>query len=202
MYERLNLTSLWLEFHGLRHRQCLRLMRERLAAGASIEPLNSFAEVLEPIKGYTRNENGELYTQSTPLNRLVDSIPPESDVAREFRTLVDHYLDAGSNTAAASNDLARLEAQLREWQANLPKVRPLFARNALLAECNSVADRLETILETGLEAIQALRTGRRWDASATNARLSRLDQAFAPQSEMLIQIQPGIKRLVTASGTK
>src|SRR5271163_201835 len=86
MYARLAVTSRWLEFHGLRHRQGLYLMRERLAAGgvttdgadSSLEALERFAEVLEPIKGYTRNENGEKYTQSTPLNRLVDSIPPES----------------------------------------------------------------------------------------------------------------------------
>jgi len=30
--------------------------------------------------------------------------------------------------------------------------------------------------------------------------LARLDQAYAPQSEMLIQIQPGVRRLVTAAG--
>jgi hexosaminidase len=206
MYERLGVTSRWLELNGMRHRQCLSLMQERLAVGGSLEALGRFAEVLEPIKEYTRNENGEKYTQSTPLNRLVDSIPPESDVAREFRTRVERYLNNKSNAAvtpaAVSEDVARLEAELRGWQANLVKVRPLFGRNALLTECISVADRLETILETGLEAVEALRSGRRWDASATKARLARLDQAYAPQSEMLIQIQPGIRRLVIASGTE
>jgi hexosaminidase len=136
------------------------------------------------------------------LNRLVDSIPPESDAAREFQAAVERYLNYSNNSAAASKDLTRLEVELRDWQANLENVRPLFGRNALLAECNSVADRLETILATGLEAIEALRSGRRWDAPATSARLARLDQAYAPQSEMLIQIQPGIRRLVIATGTK
>jgi len=210
MYERLAVTSRWLEFQGLRHRECLRLMLERLAAGGgaaadgvdrSLEALERFAEVLEPVKGYTRNEDGQKYTQSTPLNRLVDSIPPESDAAREFRTLVERILDHSSNTALASQDLARLEVELRAWQANLQKARPLFGRNALLTECNSVADRLQTILEVGLEAIEPLRSGHRWDAPATSSRLARLDQAYAPQSEMLIQIQPGVRRLVTAAGT-
>jgi hexosaminidase len=209
MYERLSVTSRWLEFHGLRHRQCLRMMLERLDAGdalaaghpdRSLEVLERFAEVLEPIKGYTRNENGEMYTQSTALNRLVDSIPPESDAARDFRTLVEHCLQNSSNGALASQDLTRLEAELQAWQANLREVRPLFVRNALMAECNIVADRLETILEMGVEAIDALRSGARWDASSTNARLARLDQAYAPQSEMLIQIQPGVRRLITAAG--
>lgn len=213
MYVRLGVTSRWLEFHGLGHRQCLRLMLERLAAGggvtadggdSSLKSLERFAEVLEPIKGYTRNENGEKYTQSTPLNRLVDSIPPESDAAREFRALVERYLDHSSNTtvtsAVTSQELARLEAELQAWQANLPKARSLFVGNALLNECGSVADRLDTILEIGVEAIEALRSGRRWDASATTARLARLDQAYTPKAEMLIQIQPGIKRLVSATG--
>lgn len=202
MYERLAVTSRWLEFHGLKHRDCLRLMRERLASGGSVDALERFAEVLEPIKGYTRNEDGERYTQSTPLNRLVDSIPPESGAAREFRASVERYLEYSNNISTTSEDLTRLETELRGWQANLQRVRPLLSRNALLVECNSVADRLETILETGLEAIQALRSGQHWDASATSARLARLDEAYAPQCEMLIQIQPGIRRLVIASGTK
>jgi hexosaminidase len=209
MYDRLAFTSRWLEFHGLRHRESLRLMRERLVAGGdlsahdahdSIEALDRFAEVLEPIKEYTRNEDGEKYTQSTPLNRLVDSISPESDTAREFRALVERYLEKRSNSAVTSEALTRLEAELSAWHANLQKVRPLFGRNALLSDCNSVADRLETILQAGLEAIQALRAGRRWDASETSARLARLDQAYAPQSELLIQIQPGVRRLMTAAG--
>jgi len=196
MYQRLASTSQWLEFNGLMHRAGLRLMVERLAPGASVVPIERFADVLEPTKGYTRNENGEKYTQSTPLNRLVDSIPPESDPAREFRMLVDHYLDNAANPQMASADLARIEADLRRWQSNLDAVRPLFSRSALLADCSGVADRLASILKTAIDAAEALRKGQHLTASETNARLARLDSDYVVEDEMLIQIQPAAKRLV------
>ena len=83
MYQRLEVISRWLELQGLGHRTIPRRMRERLASSSIAEgsaaALDTFAEVLEPVKEYTRADTVGGYTQSTPLNRLVDSIPPESD---------------------------------------------------------------------------------------------------------------------------
>ena len=90
MYRRLAITNEWLEWLGLRQRSNLELMRQRLAAAIRMGPLDVFASALEVVKGYARN--AETYTMFTPLNRLVDAIPPESNAARAFREAVDEYL--------------------------------------------------------------------------------------------------------------
>ncbi len=65
MYARLESTNRWLEWLGLTQRSNLELMRQRLAAGAPYQPLDRFASVLEPVKGYARH--AEKYTNSQRL---------------------------------------------------------------------------------------------------------------------------------------
>ena len=76
MYARLDSTDRWLEWLGLTQRSNLELMRERLAGGMPVGPLDAFAAILEPVKGYERHRAP--YGASTPFNHLVDAIPPES----------------------------------------------------------------------------------------------------------------------------
>lgn len=198
MYSRLEVTSRWLESLGLRHRSALLLMRQRLAGDAPTMPLEIFASVLEPVKEYTRHEDqAHSYGINTPLNRLVDSIAPESDAAREFRDAVDRYLAAGS---AAKDEAAGLEMRLRHWSGNVPHVLPLLEANGILSETVPIATTLDEVCKTGLEALVSLRSGKPADAGWLQAKLAFLTEAAKPQAEMLIQIVPGVKKLVEAAG--
>ncbi|WP_460503724.1 family 20 glycosylhydrolase, partial [Hymenobacter agri] len=89
MYRRLNVLSPQLETLGLRHRRAPELLLKQLAGSASVAPLRTLAEVLEPVKEYKRHFQGFDYTTATPLNRLVDAAPAESEMARQFAALVD-----------------------------------------------------------------------------------------------------------------
>jgi hexosaminidase len=196
MYARLEVTSRWLETLDLRHRSVLLLMRQRLAGASPAMPLEVFASVLEPVKEYTRHEDKtHSYGINTPLNRLVDSIAPESDVAREFRDEVDRYLANG----AAQKGAARLQGLLRRWSNNVPLVMPLLKGNGLLTETVPLATTLDEVCKTGLEALAALRAGKPADAGWKQAKLAFLTEAAKPQADMLIQIVPGVKRLVEAA---
>jgi hexosaminidase len=196
MYARLEVTSRWLETLDLRHRSVLLLMRQRLAGAAPVMPLEVFASVLEPVKEYTRHEDKtHSYGINTPLNRLVDSIAPESDLAREFRDEVDRYLASG----AAQKGAGRLQGLLRRWSNNVPLVMPLLKGNGLLTETVPLATTLDEVCKTGLEALAALRAGKPADAGWMQAKLAFLTEAAKPQAEMLIQIVPGVKRLVEAA---
>jgi len=196
MYSRLEATSRWLETLDLRHRSALLLMRQRLAGTAPTQPLEIFASILEPVKGYTRHsDKTHSYGINTPLNRLVDSIAPESDAAREFRDAVDRYLANG--TARKSG--AGIEAFLRSWSANVPQVVPVLAANGILLETIPVATTIDEICKTGLEALTALSTGKPADAGWTQAKLASLDEAAKPKADLLIQIVPGVKKLVEAA---
>ncbi len=196
LYYRLNRASVWLEHSvGLRQFSSLQAMRQRIANGAPVEPLDTFAEILEPVKEYNRNTDGDLYTQFTPLNRLVDSIPPESEPARQFNALVAHYL-TNRNGSTAAADLAAIDNQLNRWAATLPSVRAMIATSPLVADCGPVADRVEKLTSAGREAVVHLKAGQVATAQ-NNALPAEVAMKDAP-AELLVQIEPGVRKLVAA----
>lgn len=200
LYSRLNRVSVWLEESvGLRQQAALRAMRRRIANGSPVEPLDTFAEMLEPVKEYNRNTDGDLYTQFTPLNRLVDSIPPESEPAREFNALVDRYLANRSGSAAAT-DLAAIDNRLSRWAAILPSVRAMIATGPLVADCGPVADRVEKLTAAGRQAVDRLKSGKT-GSEPGNTLPTELAMKDAP-AELLIQIEPGVRKLVAAAAQR
>jgi len=186
MYRRLEETDRWLEWLGLTQRSNLELMRQRLAGPMPYEPLDRFAAILEPVKGYARH--ADRYTTSTPLNRLVDAIPPESMAAREFGDLVDRYL-ANRDTESAK----AVEDQLIRWRDVAREVRPMLEANSLLVENVPAAEALTDLCEVGQEALSApVSTERK------QRLLSRVQAAAERKGDILIAIAPAIQKLVEA----
>jgi hexosaminidase len=195
MYRRLEITNQWLEWLGLKQRTNLELMRERLAGASPVKPLDTFASVLEPVKGYSRH--AENYTSFTPLNRLVDSIPPESDAAREFRNAVDGYL-AGPKEQA---DTEALRKKLALWSERTTAVRPTLQTNSLLTEDIPVADSLLRLCQAGQEALSSLGSHNLASLEWKQRSLAAIGDAAKPQANMLIQIALAIQKLVEAVQT-
>lgn len=198
MYARMEATSLWLENLNLRPRYVLSLMQQRLVGTAPAEPLYTFVSVLEPVKDYVRHEEKDHpYGINLPLNRLVDSIAPESDVARKFRNAVNLYLAAGPSAKAKADGL---EMSLRHWSGNTAHVLPLLENNGILAETVPLAQTLDGVCQAGLEALASLRDGKPASADWTRTKLAFLAEAANAKADMLIQIVPGVKKLVEAAG--
>jgi hexosaminidase len=195
MYRRLEITNRWLEWLGLTQRSNLELMRQRLAGTQPVKPLDTFASVLEPVKGYARH--AENYTSFTPLNRLVDSIPPESDAARDFRNAVEAYL-AGPKQEA---DAEPLQKKLAMWSDNAKTVRPTLESNSLLLENISIADSLVRLCQAGQEAFSSLSSQKAASSDWKQRNLAAIGDATKPQANMLIQIAPAIQKLVEAVQT-
>jgi len=196
MYSRLEPTNRRLEWLGLRQRWSLEQMRQRLAGSMPYRPLDLFASVLEPVKEYTRD--ADKYTTSTPLNRLVDSIAPESNVARDFRNAVDRYLAASKERRNGE----ALKKQLTEWLENSATVRPVLRDNALLTENIPVADALAALCKTGLEALSYLDSASAAPpADWKRENLTAVKNAEKRQGDILIRIAPGIRKLVEAVQT-
>lgn len=192
MYRRLYVTNHWLEWLGLTQHSNLILMRQRLAATMPVRPLDIFASVLEPVKGYARQKN---YNSFTPLNRLPDSIPPESDVARHFRDAVDRYLATPTDSSQAE----ALRKQLADWSDNVAAVRPVLQSNALLAEDVDAADVLAQLCQAGEDALDALNSNRSMTSEMAQKDSAIVETGLKPHEELLIQIAPGIRKLLTAA---
>jgi hexosaminidase len=150
MYRRLAVQSVRLEWLGLTHRTGAARMRERLAAGAPLDAVEALASALEPVKGYRRHRY-RTYTQQTPLNRMVDAIPSDSDAARRFSRLVDRFLAARNGEPGVDSILAQLNA----WRDQYVTLRPWFVRSSGLAELEITSRTLWLIAQQGLWALGA-----------------------------------------------
>ena len=86
--------------------------------------LRVLGSVVEPVKDYTRMDMArEIVNASTPLNRLVDSIRPESDKARQFAQLVDAFVAGGSKDPLVAS---QIRAMLNQWRDNDALSSPLY----------------------------------------------------------------------------
>lgn len=197
MYRRLMITSRWLEWDGLQHLEMPRKMQDRLAGEMQPEPLRIFASVLEPLKEYARADKVGGYTTFTPLNRLVDSIPPESIEAREFRDAVDRFT---ANTSRDQADAEYIAKKLRFWSENIPAVLPVLESNELLRETLPVAGSERILCDAGLAALDEIRTKDPHRMDSLKAMMPAVDQAAkSTQAEVLIEIAPGVQKLVSAA---
>lgn len=187
MYRRLGIESRRLDWLGLTHRASYPRMLERLTGLEPTGTLRTLADVLEPVKGYAR-EGAREYTSFTPLNRLVDTERPESDVAREFAGLV-------ANWKANESEIRR---QLTSWR-DVADLIPHMRDNTLLEEDIPLAEDVSALGAAGLKALDYLDSGQPAPSSWMTEQLDRLDRASKPRAELLIMIVPSIRVLVEAA---
>jgi len=194
MYSRLEVVSQDLEFLGLIHSRASRLMLQRLRGGNDVRALQVLAQVLEPVKEYGR-EDGREYDSFTPLNRLVDAVPPESDIARQFAVMVESWISHSSG----SGDLDAMKKWLVLWQNNDQELEPILQGNSLLKELIPLSQSLQTVATTGLQALDYLDHGGRAPAGWREQQLTMLKLVEKPQAELINMIAPAVEKLVLAT---
>ena len=199
LYRRLAAVSGQLETLGLRHRRAPELLLRQIAGATDIIPLRTLAEVLEPVKEYKRHFQGFKYTTQTPLTRLVDAAPAESDVARRFGALVDSVvaapLQAGPPTGARRRQLAALRATLLRWQANDTRLQPLLLINFTLSEYAPLSRHLSAVAGLLLERLGQLELGQAPPAAWLAAARTALDAAQAPAGQAELAVAKAGRRL-------
>ncbi|HEY0760375.1 MAG TPA: family 20 glycosylhydrolase [Acidisarcina sp.] len=191
MYDRLAVVSHKLEYYGLQHRTSYTAMLGRMTGGADITALRVLGDVVEPVKGYTRGSLKN-YDSATPLNRLVDAVPPESDVARRFRILVDH-ITAGSATA---EEWRQAREWLTLWHDNDPELQPQLAQSELTQELIPLSASLSRVAADGLTALDLLAARKSPAPEWQRSELSFLKASEAPQGVLLNMIAPSVHRLL------
>ena len=205
MYARLDFVSARLEWLGLTHRSVSRHMLQRLAGSASpaeFAALRTLADVLEPVKDYTREQTAPAEpTSATPMNRVVDAVPLESDAGRRFGELVDLFVAASCHDPAAE---ARLRAQLATWRDNDAIFQPLAQRSFLVQEVAGRSQDLAALGSAGLAALDVIAMGQPTADSWKAQQLASIDAAKKPKAQLLLIPAPAVQKLieaVTAGGT-
>jgi len=146
MYARLDFVSARLEWLGLTHRSVSRHMLQRLAGSASpaeFAALRTLADVIEPVKDYTREQTAPAEpTSATPMNRVVDAVPLESDAGRRFVEMLDQFVhlhatircprrdsDHNSRLGATMTQYFNRSHSAHSWSKRLPttlRISPLW----------------------------------------------------------------------------
>ncbi|QNH63279.1 beta-N-acetylhexosaminidase [Hymenobacter sediminicola] len=205
MYRRLAAVSGQLEGLGMQHRKAPAKLLQQMAGPdpAALAPLRTLADVLEPVKEYKRHFQGFTYTPQTPLTRLVDAAPAESDGARQFGWHVDSLLAARPTktaalprTAATRARLKDLREQLTLWQTNDTRLQPLLTTSAPLTEYAPLSTQLRLLATLGLERLTQLERGTAPSAAWLAAAKKQLEAAKAPAGQTELAVVAGFGKLL------
>jgi hexosaminidase len=165
MYRRLDRVSLELEERGLR------------VQGVEFpEPLKTLTDVVEPATFGERIRTHK-YDQQTPLDGLVDRVPPESAVARQFTESVDRM------------DVGQMRAWLTRWRDNQAALQP-------------ASETLSHLGKIGLEALDYLGRKERPPDTWVKEQEAFLETLKKPQDELRFAIAPSIAKLVAATASQ
>jgi hexosaminidase len=195
MYRRLAVISQMLNIYGLQHNSSTETMLERMSGDPNPEYLRILAAAVQPPRGYQRGSLKE-YTALSPLNRLVDAIPPESDTARRFNQLAT-LIAAGK---ASAEQWQQAHDWLVRWRENDAKLQPRLGASDLTVELIPVSQSLAQVAAIGLEALDRLKDHRSPDTEAAEKNLQIVKDAEKPQAVLLNMIAPAVELLVTANG--
>jgi hexosaminidase len=200
MYARLDFISARLEWLGLTHKSYYHKMLQRIAGPASpqeLSALRTLTDQVEPVKDYTREQTAPAEpTSATPLNRVVDAVPLESDAGRHFGELVDQYLASSCHDAAAE---ARLRTQLTGWRDNDAKLQALEQRSYLFKDVAATSQDLSALGAAGLAALDAIAKGQPASDSWKSQQLTVIEQAKKPKAQLLLIPAPAVQKLIEAA---
>ena len=196
MYQRMAVTSRWLDGLGLTHNSSYAPMLRRIAGADDIAGLKALADVLEPVKDYTREETAPApATSASPLNRVVDAVRPESATARQFTDAVNELVGG----AAKPGVEARVRELLNRWRDNQVELQSQFEKSLLLKEVAPVSQSLSALGAAGLAALDYLDRSEPAPAAWVTAQLALVEQAKKAQAQLLIMVAPSVEKLVQAS---
>jgi hexosaminidase len=202
MHTRMEILGERLEWLGLTHKSYHRQMLQRIAGPSSpveFAALTTLASVVEPVKDYTREETATTEpTSATPLNRVVDAVPLESEAARHFGELVDKFIAASCHDPAAA---ARLRTDLSAWRDNDANLRPLAQRSFLVKAVSATSQDLTTLAAIGLAALDFIAKGQRAPDDWKAQQLALLQQIAKPKGQLLLMPVPSVQKLVEATST-
>ena len=197
MYRRLAVISQKLEYYRLNPAAVTNVMLQRMSGNPDPAHLRVLAAVVQPPQGYVRGGRGS-YTAFTPLNRLVDAVPPESETARKFHDLAQQ-IAAGKATA---QQWQQARQWLTLWRDNDAQLQPMLVQSELTEQLVPVSHTLNQVAAIGLQALDDLENNRTVAAQDRQHNLELLKSAEQPQAVLLDMVAPSVELLVQATRTE
>ena len=152
---------------------------------------------MQPPEGYAR-ESFKEYRTFTPLNRLVDAVPPESETARQFSELAK-LIVAGT---ASPQQGQQAREWLTLWRDNDAKLQLSLKESEITTELISLSHSLSQVATIGLQALDDLQAHQHPAASTLESDQQTLKAAEKPEAVLRNMIAPSVELLVNASATQ
>jgi len=194
MYRRLAVESLRLEVFGLTHISHEETSLRSLAGTQQIGPLQVLASVLEPVT-FDDQASMQHPNQLTPLNQIVDALPPDPPSHHEFELLAHAYLQ---DPTARRQEALALVANLNSWIAAEPGILQLIAGSPQLAQAKDRARQLAELGTAGLEAVSYLSSGMPATDGWKAEKLAVLNEAEKPLALVRFTVVKPLRDLVNA----
>jgi hexosaminidase len=203
MYARMESESTRLEWLGLTHRTYQRQMVQRLVGSGSPEEtaaLSTLAAALEPVKDYEREGDKVPPSNQTPLNRVVDTVHPESEVSRRFSVAVDQFLASSCKDAAKA---AELRGQLAAWARNDARLQPLAQRSSLVQNVSPASEALSQAAELAHGALDRIAQGLPSPPDLVKQQVAALNayEQQAHKSQLTLPARAAFQKLIEAAGS-
>jgi hexosaminidase len=194
MYRRLAVESLRLEELGLTHISQEDASLRALAGTQQIDALRPLAAVLEPVNFDTRSEWTQAHggTTLSPMNRLVDALPPDPPSRHDFGDLMSTYLQ---DPVGHPDEESALTSTFRSWSVQ-PEMMELMSSSPQLAEGLPRALQLAELGTMGLEALSYLSSGVPAPPMWKPQKLAILDDAEAPVALTRFTVLKAMRDLV------
>jgi hexosaminidase len=194
MYRRLQVESLRLESFGLTHISQESVGLRQLSGTRQIGPLQILASVLEPVP-FDARAHQQHANQLTPLDLLVDALPPDPPSRHNFEVLTRTYLQS---PRAGSQEERELTAQFNAWISAEPGILRMMGGSPLLAQADPRARQLAELGTAGLEAVSYFSSGLPAAAGWRARSLAILDEAEKPQAFVRFTVIQPLRDLVNA----
>lgn len=194
MYRRMWVENLRLESLGLTQISHEDASLRALADTEQIDPLKPLMEVLEPVDFDTRADYAEHHgvTTQSPLNNLVDALPPDPPSRHDFGDMMSTYLQDPLGRADLE---ATLTATFRSWMAGSAEMQ-LMTASPPLAAALPRAQQLIELGTLGLEATGYLSSGVPAPAGWKARQLALLDAAEKPVASTRFTVLKPLRDLV------
>ncbi|MDQ2834750.1 MAG: family 20 glycosylhydrolase [Acidobacteriota bacterium] len=196
MYRRMDIFSQKLAYYGLPYQSESEQMMRRLSGYSNDTHLQILASVVQPPRDYAR-EGLKSYDAFTPLNRLVDIVPPESNQAREFNQIAARIASGKS----VSGDWQKARKWLLLWRDNDAALQPSLVTSALTAELVPLSRNLSEAAAIGLLALDDVQNHTSLSAKIQQDKLTALKELEKPQAVLVDMIVPGVELLLKAANT-
>lgn len=194
MYRREAIFAQKLNDYGIHLRGTTSEMLQRMSGNPDPSSLEVLATAVQPPMGYKR-EGMAVYDALTPLNHLVDAVPPESEQARIFSDLTKQIV-AGKATA---EQWEQARQGLVRWRDNDAQLQPLLQETSLTQELIPVSKSLSQVATIGLQALESLQHDRAVSAESRQKDLELIHSAEEPQAVLLDVVAPSVELLVNAT---